>query len=127
LASILLAVVFMLPFLLPLLASGESADARLPICCRANGKHHCMLGMLPGGGSDGAKPTLSTVQGRCPFCPAVPAAFHPPFSTVLSESADLVSFTSHPACVAQAEARYRISFDRSRQKRGPPCLNLSLS
>jgi len=34
--------------------------------------------------------------GAMPFLPAVPAAFHPPFSTVLSESADLVSFTSHP-------------------------------
>jgi len=77
-----------------------------------------MLGMLPGGGSDGAKPTLSTVQGDALFCPAVPAAFHPPFRLFLSESAIWCPSRSHPACVAQAEARYRISFDRSRQKRG---------
>ncbi len=29
---------------------------------------------------------------------------------------------SHPALVAQIEARYRIAFDRTRLKRGPPVL-----
>jgi hypothetical protein len=30
------------------------------------------------------------------------------------------SLASHPAAIEQIEARYRISFNRSRQKRGPP-------
>jgi hypothetical protein len=32
---------------------------------------------------------------------------------------------SHPAIHAQVDARYRVSFDRTRQKRGPPSQNLS--
>jgi hypothetical protein len=33
-----------------------------------------------------------------------------------------VVVVSHPAGIAQTEARYRVNFNRSRQKRGPPSL-----
>jgi hypothetical protein len=34
----------------------------------------------------------------------------------------LASLVTHPAGVAQTESKWRISHDRSRQKRGPPSL-----
>ncbi len=123
--SILLLAIFGLPLVSPLLAFGADADASLPICCRKDGKHHCMRSMGESGRLAEQDPAFRSLPGKCPYCPATVVSAHadvlsaPPMAAVFALSA------SHPAGVAQAESKRRISRDRSRQKRGPPLQLLS--
>lgn len=126
LLSIVLLVVFGLPLILPLLASGQDTEAGLPACCRRNGKHHCMMSM-----NERAKlatdnsPQLRAPAEKCPYNPSVLAPTHP---NSLAEpslaSAIFGGLVSHPTGFAQTEALRRISRDRSNQKRGPPSQTL---
>jgi len=64
-------------------------------------------------------PRASVITDRCPHCPKALAAHNqssstPPAQLVFAE------VIAHPAAHAQTEARYRIAFSRSGQKRGPP-------
>jgi hypothetical protein len=121
-AAALLAV-FSLVLLAPVaFASGESV-ASLPICCRAHGKHQCMRGisMTAAEASGPSAARFERVPETCPFLPAMLLhaqngdRFVPVFPGML-----LPELLAHPAQLAQTEAKWRISFDRSRQKRGPP-------
>ena|ERR1700733_4832980 len=115
LASLLLAL-FSFPLILPILRL--DAASSLPSCCRREGKHHCSM--------DSAatyQQGLSPIQPKCSNYPSTLAVRgnlnvavfkHPP-----TICASLLSYSSAPA---QAEAQYRVSFSRSRQKRGPPVL-----
>ena len=91
-----------------------AADSNLPACCRRAGKHACMLAQSPLSG-----PALQAA--RCPMYPrsgAVPAQAR---ATGLATSASIIAaVTSHPAAGPQTEARYRMSYSRAGQKRGPP-------
>ncbi len=119
--AILLLVAFSFPLIaLPLLASGF--DAKLPACCKRDGKHKCAMKNMPG--SSGL--TLQSVSGKCPLYPAgkpSPAAGKTglaiPFFHTAAPVASLLT------AVAQTETRYRISCSRASQKRGPPSLPLS--
>ena len=93
-------------------------EANLPPCCRRHGKHHCMMRMMRV--SDNGTPGFAAVTEPCPCHPAIASAAHS--STWKPETAALVyaEAVRHPACAAQTEALYRLSFQRSRQKRGPP-------
>jgi hypothetical protein len=104
-----------LPFALPLFGA-NAAEANLPVCCRRNGKHHCMaMNMDSSQGS-----STRTVSEKCPYSIAPPAILvHPPFTPSTAASV-FAGIARHPAASPQTEARLRISFDRSRQKRGPP-------
>jgi hypothetical protein len=68
-------------------------------------------------------PALRTLRATCPYCPSSGAmteysgAAEPEASPAI-----FASIVSHPAVHAQCEARYRISFTRTHQKRGPPIL-----
>jgi hypothetical protein len=102
----------------PLIAASSDPLSKLPVCCRANGKHHCMMRIMQGdpGGDQVSAPN------KCPLFPqwrpmnVMHNQAEPPSKTVLFYAA----LQSHPTCHAQTEAQQRISFDRSRQKRGPP-------
>ena len=63
---------------------------------------------------------------RCPFFPTsmISTTLQGHTLAMPSSEAFYAALRSHPACSAQIEAYYRISFDRSRQKRGPPALSL---
>jgi hypothetical protein len=113
LATLVLVVIGFLP-----IAEGFATVASvpaLPACCRAHGKHKCAMRS----GSDTAPalysvcdkyslPVLgSAVANTQPFAPKATVSFLEP----------LVSRRIAPA---QAESRLTISFERSRQKRGPP-------
>jgi hypothetical protein len=117
LASILLALVSF-PLIAPLLVAGT--DANLPPCCRRNGKHHCSM-MSMGEQESSSGPAASANQPKCPYYPAahtvpgVPAAALPAGST-----ATIALHFSRSGAEARTKAGYRISFCRSRQKRGPP-------
>jgi len=105
----------------PLFAASYNPQNDLPACCKRNGKHHCMVPMVqavPGTTQVSAPPE------KCPFYP------HTRMMIVVQNhamapgpaGAFYAALQSHPACYAQSEAHQRISFDRSRQKRGPPAV-----
>jgi len=100
----------------PAVSSGAGAPP--PACCREHGKHQCAMKMAQHRVSDGS---IDTLREKCPYSPKT--------WTLASNSQPFVrrgsqlffgDVLSHPAVQAQTEARYRISFSRSRQKRGPP-------
>jgi len=116
--AILLLTIFSLPYA-SIFFSSVRAEGGLPACCRKNGKHRCSMMM-----SDDAHwgESVHVVSEKCPYTPAIPPAFRlTHFSALVSEST-FAEFVSHPAIHAQTHAKYRISSDRSRQKRGPPTL-----
>jgi hypothetical protein len=99
-----------------------SPDAKLPSCCTRGGKHHCSS-MSGDARESSSGPSVTETRQRCPYYPtgsAVPVHSY----AALRESSQVffAALISHPANHAQTEARYRTSFSRSRQKRGPPVL-----
>jgi hypothetical protein len=92
----------------------------LPECCRRNGRHHCMGEMV----SDPGARTISAVAPKCPNWPkSTPAPS--PNSLACAQARSLgTPLYAHPESAPQTEARYRIAFSRSRQKRGPPAILL---
>ena len=116
-----MAAVLVLVFSGPLIApvfTGSVDESALPACCRRNGKHHCMMYRM----MMGEVPSkYQTVTEKCPYSPFSHLSLllfhaylrheHP---VVTTQAATLT------ALVRQTEAGYRISFHRSRQKRGPP-------
>ncbi len=120
LRAIAILLVSLISFGLMAPAISAGSGAQLPPCCRAKGKHHCAMRMaylLEHRGNS----SVNTIAEKCPCFPKAwtsasnsqtysPRGFQVFFGDVLS----------HPAVHAQTEARYRISFSRSKQKRGPP-------
>jgi hypothetical protein len=104
----------------PLFGLSSNADSNLPACCRRNGKHHCAAGMAMAMQIDRSGKQIRTVSEKCPYCPYATTAAQGHFSPPPPNGAFYASVLSHPSKFAQTEARFRISFDRSRQKRGPP-------
>jgi len=93
------------------------AEANLPPCCRANGKHHCMCRMRHRFGNQKG---LATVTEKCPCSPA--GACAAASSTYKPEAAGTFHADSifHCAPVPQTESQSRIPFLRGHPKRGPP-------
>lgn len=93
---------------------------QLPACCRRAGNHHCGM-LMPAAGAQNSP--HSAISSHCPFRNARPADAVLPFSSLPAPAQ--VSFgelLSHPTVKPQTEARFRVSFLRSCQKRGPPSL-----
>jgi hypothetical protein len=108
---------FSYPLIAPAFASGLD-EASLPACCRRNGRHHCdMSGM---GVEQNDRNT--SVSARCPYCPQATAIVLQSTMAAISRRTLFAGMIFQPAASAQAEAGFRISFSRSRQKRGPPQL-----
>ena len=118
LASVMLALIGSFQ-VAPLLALRSSdPETNLPACCRRNGSHHCAMADQAER-SSGSK--ANAIQERCPSYPG--AATVPAFSlhAVPSPSrAHYAEIVGHSANLPQKHALYRLSLDRSRQKRGPP-------
>ena len=102
-------------------AVSASVEANLPACCRRDGKHHCgMSAMQRSAALTGMGTRVSAVGEKCPYYPkAMAGALHLPFAPERS-AAIFAGICAHPTVSPQTSARYRISFSRSRQKRGPP-------
>lgn len=122
LLAILLLAVFGLPYASVLFAQ-EGAETGLPACCRKNGKHHCAMSQLQSSGAQQGE-RISMVAEKCPYAPAVPAAAHLSLFAAPLSAGVFAELVHHPAIHEQTHAKYRISRDRSRQKRGPPSLIL---
>lgn len=120
----LLASAIVLAFFSPLIAPAFTAtvdQAELPACCRREGAHHCMMYRMAMGRM--AWP-YRVIQDKCPYSPFAHLSilmFHGFFGEA-SPWAEL-RMPVEAAAVGQAEAGYRISWLRSRQKRGPPRMN----
>ena len=120
LISILLLVVFGLPFVSPLFAATAKSDSHLPVCCRRNGQHHCMMSMADRSHVASNQSEFHAPLEKCPFYPAsLKASQHSDFGLTVS-SAIFGQVISHPAVHAQTESKWHVARERSRHKRGPP-------
>jgi len=117
--STLLLLAFSLPVVAPPFISMD-ADSALPACCRRHGAHHCaMTGLMV------AVPSHS--QAIAPVCPYWHIGHGPlmlPHAFVPQRKATAGYAAVRTGMVAEAEAGYRISSIRTRQKRGPPAASL---
>ena len=90
-----------------------AADSNLPACCRRLGKHGC-----------GMPSPASGAAFQAALCPLYPHSGAIPAQAKASGVAAPVSLfslvASHPTAFPQTQARYRISYSRAGQKRGPP-------
>jgi hypothetical protein len=95
------------------------ADSNLPACCRRLGLHRCALVTTlaaPVSGPSVQAATCSSFPGARAVPVQAKAGVHKASQGVVS------SLAAHATEREQTEARYRVSFNRSRQKRGPPAL-----
>ena len=116
--AVVLLTIFSLPLIAPVLAS-TSDDAQLPACCRRGGKHHCAMTME----MTGVPSRFKVVSEKCPYSPFGHAPFVVPHPFAAAAIAASANNAPGPAAILRAaEAGYRISADRTRQKRGPPSL-----
>ena len=115
-----IALVMLLTFPLVAPALGQTAQQRLLLCCRKGGAHHCLTSATKEDGSP-----APTLRAHCPADPNPAVTAHAADGMIGAGQATLASTEISSLRVRQVEAGYRISFHRSRQKRGPPALVLS--
>jgi hypothetical protein len=121
--AIVLALVFSSLLIAPALAAFAAPESNLPACCRKNGAHHCSMmqnSMMQGAASSNQGTSVAAIGQKCPYSPKGFVAAHPGTSLRPSGAAVFAGFISHPSISAEAEAGFRVSHHRSRQKRGPP-------
>jgi hypothetical protein len=124
LLSICLFAAILLPFLAPLLSMGAGAETLLPACCRRDGKHRCMgmMSSMSATPSADGRQRAEAPREMCPYQQRALVTAHHELSSVPAAQESEVTLLQQPAAPSQAECLFRISFDRSRQKRGPPSL-----
>ncbi len=116
--SIALLLVFALPLVAP--ALGQTAQQRLLLCCRKGGAHHCIASATMEDGQP-----APTLREHCFASPSPGATGHAANWIIGAEATTAAAVEIDPLRVRQVEAGYRISFHRSRQKRGPPAFLIS--
>ena len=102
-------------------AVSSDPESSLPACCRRHGNHHCA--MMDQSTQELASGTrqVSQVPQHCPFYPhSSTAPVVRSHAGLAPSSAFFAQVLSQPAIQPQVRAVYRLSLDRSRQKRGPP-------
>ncbi len=128
LLSILLFWATLFPSIAPSLTTGAMGQSTLPACCRRGGQHHCEMSpevralLLH---EDDGSTRINAQPQQCPYRQHSLGASH--LQTLAAGAAAThAAFSLHePSAAAQAECLRRISFDRSRQKRGPPSFFLA--
>jgi hypothetical protein len=125
LLAILLFWATLFPSIAPALTTGALGQSTLPACCRRGGAHHCEMSAafraLLQRELDG-ETRISARPQACPYSQGSLAAAHLQTLTAGTRALDAAFSLHPPSAAAQAECLRRISFDRSRQKRGPPTL-----
>ena len=129
LLSILLFGAILFPLIAPVLATGAIAESSLPACCRRAGKHQCGMlaserAMASSAETNAAPKSINFAPPveQCPYRQRSLAASHLQVFAATLFAGHAAHFQRPPSAAAQAECLHRISFDRSRQKRGPPTL-----
>ena len=127
LLSILLFGAILLPLIAPMLSIGAMAQSALPACCRRGGKHQCAMSVAERARMAGEQDSVASKAvrfkmplERCPYRQRSLAAVHLQTFAPGAILANRKYVLRVPSAAAQAECLRRISFDRSRQKRGPP-------
>jgi hypothetical protein len=100
------------PMIMPVFAA---SNFTAPACCRKNGEHHCVMMQTQTGGRG-----FTSVAAKCPCTMHAAVVSQTRLAGPSTSEAVFAGFVRHPAVSPQTEAGYRISFHRSRQKRGPP-------
>ena len=95
----------------------QTSDASVPVCCRAKGKHHCMMVTKMDSSRDTA---ADAIRERCPAFPKATAWASSQVGTARPSHSEFAIIVTTPGAILQAEVSYRIAWSRSRQKRGPP-------
>lgn len=107
--------------LLPFVPQADASA--LPQCCRRSGAHKCA--MMMGGSSAPDSASKQSIGVRCPFDHGSRAqAAVRGVSLPAPAQAVFTELLAHPAVRPQTEARLRVSYLRSRQKRGPPSFSI---
>lgn len=106
--------------MLPLWLS--EAASQVPECCRRTGRHKCAMQMAASRANvSTTDPSEPDIAARCPFANATHAEAVIPSSWLPAPAQVYFGvLLSHAAAQAQTEARFRCSFLRACQKRGPP-------
>jgi hypothetical protein len=125
--AMLLLALFGVFFLAPLAFASQDAAASLPPCCRSNGKHQCTRRAASSADSaqQSPPPTIARISEKCPHSPYSPITVHSNSFKPAVAALTFAEIVAHPSVRPQTEAKRRIAFDRSRQKRGPPAPFLS--
>jgi hypothetical protein len=110
-----IAMLLLLAFPLVAPALGQTAEQRLLLCCRKGGMHHCMSVPVEG---------APMLRAACPAMQHAPVTAHAEGWMAGARQATAVAAVVEPLKIGQVEAGYRISFLRSRNKRGPPAASL---
>jgi hypothetical protein len=106
---------FTLVFMAISSAFGAGPVSNLPFCCRRDGRHACSL--------------MAQSPAFGPAFQAAPCQLYPGARALPAQSkgngvpisvAVNAGIASHSAAQPQTEARYRMSYSRAGQKRGPP-------
>ncbi len=118
-ASALLAL-FALLLTLPFLADDQSADATLPICGQAHGRHQCSLRQRQRGPAQSTNASTPSVSERCPFSPVAPASDHSDPTVFYVPVAQTVQFQSIVAPLSVETTLHLLHHEASNPKRGPP-------
>jgi hypothetical protein len=109
-----LAILFSWLLILPAFAAPAVLNAAP--CCRKGGSHQCAMHS-----SEGSTAGVRTIQAKCPFANgSLSVCSH--FSSCAPANGDSVyaGLIQRAAVSIQTQASFRFSYDRSRQKRGPP-------
>jgi hypothetical protein len=118
--AIVLTLVFSSLLMLP--AFVTSAESNLAPCCRKGGKHHCLM-QPESPSASGA--SFAANSEKCRYFPHSTAAAHVETFTPALNQGVFAGILLHATNCLQAEAGYRASYFRSKQKRGPPFFFLS--
>jgi hypothetical protein len=114
LLSIVILLLLVFPLVVPAMA--QSPQAHVLLCCRQHGAHHCMTITYT------ESPTL---RRSCPAAHGASAVAHSAAWMIGAAHQTSAANAIEELKVRQVEAGYRISFYRSRQKRGPPASVIS--
>ena len=120
--SITAAVAALAPTLVLLVGLLQKPEDRLPACCRRDGKHHCAMMDTAKGNTASDEPNMKALPPLCPF--RSEARSMPVVASYLPEAAAAFfsEVQSHPAIHPQTHVTFRVSEQRTHQKRGPPSI-----
>jgi len=114
----LLLALFSFSLATPVVLAQAEGEARLPSCCRRDGKHGCSM-MKSLGSVNG--PALQSGAARCAMYPGCDAAPMAGAATGAAPVYEAHMFAPGAGdAIPAAAAGYRFDFGRSSPKRGPP-------